>query len=80
MSFETTLSPGSYLVYEGGNEGEVRDANYRLQRTIAVSGSPLLAQQGDNEIEVSYDGDRGPAPWSRWEFKCHGEPERVRTK
>ncbi len=77
MSFGTTAPPGSYLIYKGGDNAELRDANYRLLRKVAAAGNRIEILPGQNQIQVNYDGDGGPAPWSRWEFKCVGRPESV---
>ena len=80
MSFDTTVAPGCYLIYEGRDVAELRDANYRLLREVAVAGQRLQAEPGQNQAQVSYDGDAGPAPWSRWELRCCGKPEEVSAR
>jgi len=77
MSFADTLPPGAYLIYQGGDKAEVRDANYGLLREVPVSGDRLQLGTGENVVQVSYEGDGGPAPWSRWEFESLGPPEKV---
>ncbi|UCH33241.1 MAG: hypothetical protein JSV65_11725 [Armatimonadota bacterium] len=80
MSFDDTLAPGCYLVYDGSGSAQVRDAHYRLLREVAVTGDHLGLRGGENAIRVSYDGAGGPAPWARLEFKCVGPPERVAAR
>jgi hypothetical protein len=65
------------LIYEGGKQAELRDANFRLLREVAVVGEPLSVEPGENEVRLSYSGDKGPAPWSRLECKCLGPAEEV---
>jgi len=89
MTFADTLAPGTYLIYEGGDAAEVRDANYRLLREIAFTGHRLELESGESTVQVSYatlrsrslrstsQGAQGPAPWARLEFKCQGLPEQV---
>ena len=80
MVFQDTLPAGSYLVYPGGDTAEVRDANYRLLRTVPAGGDRLLLPEGKSTLNVSYEGADGPAPWSRWEVECRGPDEEVRMR
>ena len=75
MRFDTTLAPGDYLIYGGGDAGEVRDANYVLVGQAPATGGGLDVRPGENVLQVSYEGTKGPAPWSRWEFMGYGRPE-----
>ena len=75
MSFDAALPPGSYLIYNGGDAAEVRDQDFRLLGTAQITGDRIEAPRGESMVRVSYEGDGGPAPWSRFEFKCAGEPE-----
>ena len=80
MRFDATLAPGSYLIYGRGDAAEVRDANYVLVGQAPVTGGGIDVQPGENVVQVSYEGAKGPAPWSRWEFKCYGRPDAVSSK
>jgi len=77
LAFTGTAPTGGYLVYEGGERGEVRDASYRLLGELATEGEPMRVPTGEHEVVVDYSGAEGPAPWSRWEFECRGDPEPV---
>jgi hypothetical protein len=77
LAFEGSVPNGGYLIYDGGERGEVRDSSYRLLGEAALAGAPLTVPTGKSELTVGYTGQGGPAPWSRWEFGCQGEAEAV---
>jgi hypothetical protein len=80
MAFEESIPPNSYLVYEGGDEAEVRDMDYKLLREVKVAGDKLDLSRGESVVGLTYAGANGPAPWSRVEFKCYGSAAEVAAK
>jgi len=77
LFFADTLSPGDYLIYEGGRVGQVRDANFRLLREVKAQTEPVTPASGLSTATVAYEGVDGPAPWARLEFNCRGPVQRL---
>jgi len=80
MTFACTLAPGHYLMYEGGEAADVRDANFRLVRTVAVGGERLSLAHGASRVRLAYSCSKGPAPWARVEFKACGVAQAVTAR
>ena len=80
VTFECDLRPDSYLVYDGGEKAEVRDGNFVPLGEAKLSGDKISLDAGDSHVSFSYTGSRGPAPWSRVEFKCNGPSEAISAR